>query len=84
MRPGLADLLDADGYNYQEARYADDHRKYPHRIIYGSENLAISTMRGWRCAIMIILPGSFSGPAWIIWARRMRVALNRASGGGIV
>jgi beta-galactosidase len=35
---GLADLLDADGYNYQEARYADDHRKYPHRIIYGSEN----------------------------------------------
>ena len=35
---GLAQLLDADGYNYQEARYEDDHRKYPHRIIYGSEN----------------------------------------------
>jgi beta-galactosidase len=35
---GLAQLLDADGYNYQEARYADDHKKYPQRIIYGSEN----------------------------------------------
>jgi beta-galactosidase len=35
---GLAQLLDVDGYNYQEWRYADDHQKYPHRIIYGSEN----------------------------------------------
>jgi len=35
---GLAQLLDVDGYNYQEWRYADDHHKYPHRIIYGSEN----------------------------------------------
>jgi beta-galactosidase len=35
---GLAALLDADGYNYQEARYAADHKKYPQRILYGSEN----------------------------------------------
>jgi beta-galactosidase len=35
---GLAALLDADGYNYQEPRYAADHRKYPQRILYGSEN----------------------------------------------
>lgn len=35
---GLAALLDADGYNYQEPRYAADHKKYPHRILYGSEN----------------------------------------------
>jgi beta-galactosidase len=35
---GLAQLLDVDGYNYQEWRYADDHQKYPHRIVYGSEN----------------------------------------------
>jgi beta-galactosidase len=35
---GFAALLDADGYNYQESRYAEDHKKYPHRIIYGSEN----------------------------------------------
>ncbi|RAW02323.1 glycoside hydrolase family 2 TIM barrel-domain containing protein [Pseudochryseolinea flava] len=32
------DELDVVGYNYQEYRYADDHNKYPNRIIYGSEN----------------------------------------------
>lgn len=30
--------LDVVGYNYSENRYAMDHRKYPDRIIYGSEN----------------------------------------------
>jgi len=35
---GLPELLDAVGYNYQEGRYAADHARYPHRIIYGSEN----------------------------------------------
>jgi beta-galactosidase len=35
---GLPALLDAVGYNYQEARYAADHKAYPNRIIYGSEN----------------------------------------------
>jgi beta-galactosidase len=35
---GLPELLDAVGYNYQEPRYADDHRKFPQRIIFGSEN----------------------------------------------
>jgi beta-galactosidase/beta-glucuronidase len=30
--------LDWVGYNYQEYRYAEDHAKYPSRIIYGSEN----------------------------------------------
>jgi len=33
--PGALDLV---GYNYQEYRYADDHAKYPRRVIYGSEN----------------------------------------------
>jgi len=32
------ELLDLVGYNYQEYRYADDHKKYPKRLIYGSEN----------------------------------------------
>lgn len=32
------DNIDWVGYNYQEYRYADDHAKYPKRIIYGSEN----------------------------------------------
>lgn len=35
---GYPDVLDVVGYNYQEYRYADDHKKYPDRIIYGSEN----------------------------------------------
>ncbi len=34
---GLPALLDAVGYNYQEPRYADDHKKFPQRIIFGSE-----------------------------------------------
>ncbi|WP_183559951.1 sugar-binding domain-containing protein [Mucilaginibacter sp. SP1R1] len=32
------EVLDVVGYNYQEYRYAEDHQKYPNRIIYGSEN----------------------------------------------
>ena len=35
---GYADVLDIAGYNYQEYRYDRDHREYPHRVIYGSEN----------------------------------------------
>ncbi|TPG65837.1 sugar-binding domain-containing protein [Hymenobacter nivis] len=30
--------LDLVGYNYQEFRYPADHKEYPQRIIYGSEN----------------------------------------------
>ncbi|MDQ2686739.1 MAG: DUF4982 domain-containing protein, partial [Armatimonadota bacterium] len=35
---GYADALDVAGYNYQEYRYAEDHARYPHRPLYGSEN----------------------------------------------
>ena len=35
---GLGEMLDIVGYNYQESRYADDHAKYPRRVIFGSEN----------------------------------------------
>jgi hypothetical protein len=35
---GLAQMLDAVGYNYQEDNYAEDHRRFPGRVIYGSEN----------------------------------------------
>jgi beta-galactosidase len=34
---GLGELLDIVGYNYQEARYTNDHAKYPKRFIFGSE-----------------------------------------------
>ena len=30
--------VDVVGYNYTESRYGEDHKKYPKRIIYGSEN----------------------------------------------
>lgn len=30
--------LDIAGYNYTESRYDTDHKKYPNRVIYGSEN----------------------------------------------
>ena len=35
---GLANMLDAVGYNYQEQFYEQDHRDFPGRVIYGSEN----------------------------------------------
>ncbi|MDQ8205446.1 sugar-binding domain-containing protein [Pelagicoccus sp. SDUM812003] len=31
------DALDVVGYNYTERRYDQDHKKYPNRILYGSE-----------------------------------------------
>lgn len=30
--------LDIAGYNYTESRYSSDHKKYPERVIFGSEN----------------------------------------------
>ncbi len=35
---GFGEILDVVGYNYQESRYADDHKKFPKRVIFGSEN----------------------------------------------
>ena len=37
-RTGYADALDVVGYNYREGFYAEDHARYPGRVIYGSEN----------------------------------------------
>jgi beta-galactosidase len=35
---GLGEMLDIVGYNYQESRYPADHKKFPPRVIFGSEN----------------------------------------------
>jgi beta-galactosidase len=35
---GVANLLDVVGYNYLEQHYERDHKAYPNRVIYGSEN----------------------------------------------
>lgn len=32
-------VIDVTGYNYTESKYQTDHKKYPKRIIYGSENV---------------------------------------------
>jgi len=37
-RTGFADALDLSGYNYREHFYEEDHRKYPGRVLLGSEN----------------------------------------------
>ena len=37
-RTGYADVLDASGYNYKEQFYEEDHKRFPGRVIYGSEN----------------------------------------------
>ncbi|WP_281225711.1 sugar-binding domain-containing protein [Flavobacterium aquiphilum] len=31
--------LDITGYNYTESKYGSDHKKYPNRVIFGSENV---------------------------------------------
>lgn len=31
-------VLDITGYNYTESKYQSDHKKYPNRVIFGSEN----------------------------------------------
>lgn len=35
---GVANMLDVVGYNYLEQHYERDHKAYPGRVIYGSEN----------------------------------------------
>ena len=37
-RTGFADVLDISGYNYRERLYDEDHRRFPDRVILGSEN----------------------------------------------
>lgn len=42
---GYADALDVVGYNYKEHLYEEDLRRYPGRVIYGSENS--SSLEAW-------------------------------------
>ncbi len=37
-RTGFADALDVSGYNYRERFYEEDHKRFPDRVIFGSEN----------------------------------------------
>lgn len=40
--PGALDIV---GYNYTESKYDSDHKKYPNRVIFGSEN--VHNMEPW-------------------------------------
>lgn len=37
-RTGFADVLDISGYNYREHFYEEDRKRFPGRVIFGSEN----------------------------------------------
>ena len=41
------ELLDIAGYNYQWQRYEDDHKKFPERIILGTESIALEVFENW-------------------------------------
>lgn len=44
---GAFSMLDIGGYNYQFEQYESDHRKYPERIMYGSESVAQHAWENW-------------------------------------
>ena len=78
----LPELFDVVGYNYQEARYAADHKTFPKRIIYGSENghqydawLAVKTNS--------YISGQFLWTG-IDYLGEARAWPNRASGAGLL
>jgi len=79
---GLPELLDAVGYNYQEARYAADHAKFPKRMIYGSENG--QQYGAWQAvATNKFIAGQFLWTG-IDYLGEARPWPNRASGAGLL
>ena len=43
-----AQALDIVGYNYLYERYADDHDRFPQRVIWGSETHALNFAKSWK------------------------------------
>jgi beta-galactosidase len=41
-------LLDAVGYNYKDRYYEEDHKRYPERIIWGSETFPLYSFEYWQ------------------------------------
>ncbi|MGA2853205.1 MAG: glycoside hydrolase family 2 TIM barrel-domain containing protein [Verrucomicrobiota bacterium] len=79
---GLPELFDAAGYNYQESRYADDHEKFPKRIIYGSETS--HHYAAWRAVqTNNFIPGQFLWTG-IDYLGEANVWPNRASDWGLL
>lgn len=42
------DMLDVSGYNYQWMKYEPDHKKYPGRIMFGSESIPNEAFENWQ------------------------------------
>jgi beta-galactosidase len=78
----LPELLGAAGYNYQESRYAEDHKKFPQRVIYGSENS--HQLSAWQAVLTNdFIAGQFlwTGADYLGEANEWP---NRASGAGLL
>jgi len=57
--------VDVAGYNYGLARYRGDTRRYPHRVILGSETLPGDVAKAWRLAQEI--PAVIGDFVWAGW-----------------
>jgi beta-galactosidase len=78
---GLTDLVDIAGYNYQEARYVEDRKRFPGRVIYGSENN--HQFASWVAALAPDVAGQFLWTG-IDYLGEARAFPNRANGAGLL
>ena len=79
---GVANMVDAAGYNYLEQFYDRDHKTYPNRAIYGSENSR--SLEAWRAvALNAYVAGQFlwTGIDYLGEARRFP---THGSGAGLL
>ncbi len=57
-------LLDVVGYNYAYAKYQEDHKKYPERVIYASEFMPPKSLENWQAVETLpYVIGNFSWTA---------------------
>jgi beta-galactosidase len=79
---GYPEALDIVGYNYQEYRYPEDHKKYPNRVIYGSENgMALSAWKAVEDNKYISAQYLWTGVDYLGEARAWP---SRSSGAGLI
>ena len=61
----LEGILDINGYNYATSRYISEGKKYPGRVIVGSETLPRSIYKNWKlCEKLPYLIGDFVWTGW--------------------
>ena len=61
----LEGILDINGYNYATSRYISEGKKYPGRVIVGSETLPRSIYKNWKlCEKLPFLIGDFVWTGW--------------------